>query len=184
MSTPESTEQTNGTENPTQENVRKIKTVLPHHMAGGPKGLGDPDDRTLRKVEEDTLVGNVMRERGKIICERELLDFMACSDEHYVLFPWKCRTQSKKYNQCLTDLNSDPTFQDECKEIYLQRRRHYRLTGRFDTYHEKNEAMKRRLEERKKMKEEKQRQKQLEEEQLGNIQDTSMFGRFRNLFRS
>lgn len=34
---------------------------------------GDPEDRTLRIVEEDTLVGNVMRERGRIICEKELL---------------------------------------------------------------------------------------------------------------
>lgn len=39
MSTPES-EQSNNTENQTEENVRRIKTVLPHHMAGGPKGLG------------------------------------------------------------------------------------------------------------------------------------------------
>lgn len=34
---------------------------------------GDPEDRTLRIVEEDTLVGNVMRERGRIICEKEML---------------------------------------------------------------------------------------------------------------
>lgn len=25
---------------PTEENVRRVKTVLPHHMAGGPMGLG------------------------------------------------------------------------------------------------------------------------------------------------
>ncbi|XP_048727083.1 uncharacterized protein DDB_G0275933-like [Ostrea edulis] len=183
MSTPES-EQSNNTENQTEENVRRIKTVLPHHMAGGPKGLGDPDDRTLRKVEEDTMVGNVMRERGRNRCEKELLDFMECSDEHYILFPWKCKTQSKLYNNCLTDLYNDSEFQDECKEIYLQRRRHYRLTGRFDTYHEKNEASKKKLEERKKVKEEREQQKQLQTENVENSEDSSLFGRFRNLFRS
>lgn len=77
--------------------------------------------------------------------------------------------------------NSDPKFQEECKEIYLQRRKHYRLTGRYDTYHEKNEAMKEKLAERKKMKEE-QRQQKLQEAQLHA--DTSLLGRFRNLFKS
>lgn len=38
MSTSES-EKNNNTEK-TEENVRRVKTVLPHHMAGGPKGLG------------------------------------------------------------------------------------------------------------------------------------------------
>nr|XP_022307288.1 uncharacterized protein LOC111113356 [Crassostrea virginica] len=183
MSTPDSDSEKNAERIPTEENVRRVKTVLPHHMAGGPMGLGDPDDRTLRKVEEDTLVGSVMRERGKAICEKQLLDFMACSDEHYILFPWKCKTESRLYNKCLTDLNSDPNFQEECKEIYLQRRRHYRLTGRYDTYHEKNEAMKRKVEERKKMKEEKLQQKQ-QEAQLNNETDSSLLGRFRNLFKS
>ena len=42
--------------------------------------LGDPDDRTLRKVEEDTLVGSVMRERGKAICEKQLLGKKTKSD--------------------------------------------------------------------------------------------------------
>lgn len=42
--------------------------------------LGDPDDRTLRKVEEDTLVGSVMRERGKAICEKQLLGKKKKSD--------------------------------------------------------------------------------------------------------
>lgn len=37
MSTSES--ENNNTEK-TEENVRRVKTVLPHHMAGGPKGLG------------------------------------------------------------------------------------------------------------------------------------------------
>lgn len=58
---------------------------------------------------------------------------------------------------------------------------HYRLTGRYDTYHEKNEAMKEKLAERKKMKEE-QRQQKLQEAQLHA--DTSLLGRFRNLFKS
>lgn len=35
--------------------------------------LGDFEDRILWIVEEDMLVGNVMREWGCIICEKELL---------------------------------------------------------------------------------------------------------------
>lgn len=38
MSTSDS-EKNNNTEK-TEENVRRVKTVLPHHMAGGPQGLG------------------------------------------------------------------------------------------------------------------------------------------------
>ena len=40
MSTTDSDSEKNADRIPTEENVRRVKTVLPHHMAGGPMGLG------------------------------------------------------------------------------------------------------------------------------------------------
>lgn len=40
MSTRDSDSEQNADRIPTEENVRRVKTVLPHHMAGGPMGLG------------------------------------------------------------------------------------------------------------------------------------------------
>ena len=40
MSTPDSDSEKDADRIPTEENVRRVKTVLPHHMAGGPMGLG------------------------------------------------------------------------------------------------------------------------------------------------
>ncbi|XP_068084686.1 uncharacterized protein [Anabrus simplex] len=39
--------------------------VLPKKFGGGPHGLGDPEDRTLRKVEIEVLIPKKMRDKAK-----------------------------------------------------------------------------------------------------------------------
>lgn len=46
-----------------EEKKEKVNVWSPK-FAGGPKGLGDPEDRTLRHVEEFVYVNNIIQERA------------------------------------------------------------------------------------------------------------------------
>lgn len=42
-------------------------TVLAKYLSGGPYGLGDPNDKSLRKVEKEILIPKLMRDRTKAV---------------------------------------------------------------------------------------------------------------------
>lgn len=42
---------------------------------------------------------------------------------------FKCREENRRYQQCLNRWYNDEPFVNECKEIYLQQRAEFRLTG-------------------------------------------------------
>jgi hypothetical protein len=42
---------------------------------------------------------------------------------------YTCKSQVNEMNKCLSHHYSDPTFREECKQIYLERRARYRATG-------------------------------------------------------
>ena len=44
---------------------KREKTVFPDWYVGGPHGVGDPNDRRLRKVEKDVLIPKIIRERSQ-----------------------------------------------------------------------------------------------------------------------
>ena len=105
-------------------------TVLPPRMSGGPHGLGDPEDRSLRRVEVEVLIPKIMRERARSTKCAEVADsFSKCCSENGLTMVYKCRTENDALKSCLTRWYEDAGFRQECTDIYLEERSAYRATG-------------------------------------------------------
>lgn len=97
---------------------------------GGPHGLGDPDDKTLRKVEIDVMIPKLMRDRTKVLkCPIEVSQFEACCKARGLMMWWHCRRENDALKSCLTKWYNNEEFKEECKQIYLEERTEYRKTG-------------------------------------------------------
>uniref|UniRef100_T1IBG1 COX assembly mitochondrial protein n=2 Tax=Rhodnius prolixus TaxID=13249 RepID=T1IBG1_RHOPR len=96
----------------------------------GPLGLGDPDDKRLRRVEIDVMIPKKMREKArKEKCNLEVEDFNQCCLKNGVSMVYKCRTENEKMRSCLTKWYYDEDFKNECRHEYLEERSFYRKTG-------------------------------------------------------
>lgn len=105
-------------------------TVLPDRMGGGPHGLGDPEDRSLRRVEVDVLIPKLMRDRAREEKCAELVEaFSQCSRDSGLAMVYKCRPQNNAMKDCLTHWYQDAEFKKECTAVYLADRSEYRATG-------------------------------------------------------
>ncbi|VDD85831.1 unnamed protein product [Enterobius vermicularis] len=61
------------TNNETGKHYFVRKTVLSPSLGGGPHGLGDPDDRSLRRLEAEAVIPRLMDERlEKVECRSVL----------------------------------------------------------------------------------------------------------------
>ncbi|CAH1984280.1 unnamed protein product [Acanthoscelides obtectus] len=97
---------------------------------GGPHGLGDPDDKSLRKVEIDVMIPKKMREIAKTEkCFKEVEAFTICCKDSGLLMVWKCREQNSMLKECLTHWYQDEDFRNRCTKEYLEERTEYRRTG-------------------------------------------------------
>ncbi|XP_063829531.1 COX assembly mitochondrial protein homolog [Ostrinia nubilalis] len=106
------------------------KSVLPPKFADGPHGLGDPDDRSLRKVEIEVVIPKLMREKAKVEkCPKEVFDFEQCCKESSLLMVVKCRKQNSALKDCITAWYRNDEFKQLCTEEYLKERSEYRRTG-------------------------------------------------------
>ncbi|XP_001606994.1 COX assembly mitochondrial protein homolog [Nasonia vitripennis] len=115
-------------EQKTQEKVKY--TVLSKKLGGGPHGLGDPDDLSMRKVEKDILVAKVVRDRTRDEkCVPEVAAFNECCKESKYLMVFTCRKQNAELKECLTRWYKDEDFWEECKQQYLKERSDFRRTG-------------------------------------------------------
>ncbi|XP_065355725.1 COX assembly mitochondrial protein homolog [Calliphora vicina] len=95
-----------------------------------PHGKGDPNDRSLRKVEVEVLIPKIMRDRAKEFhCNTEVKAFETCCKDQGILMVATCRKQNSALRDCLTTWYSNDAFKEECKQIYLQERSEYRRTG-------------------------------------------------------
>ncbi|GFQ90224.1 COX assembly mitochondrial protein [Trichonephila clavata] len=116
--------------------------MLPPTFSGGPKGLGDPDDRTLRKVEKDILVPMKIRDKTKKDkCFAENQAFAECCKASGFWMIFKCRGQTKTLNSCLEKWYHDEELKNICLEEYLQERAEYRRTGISQKQRRKESAM-------------------------------------------
>ncbi|XP_033340058.2 COX assembly mitochondrial protein homolog [Megalopta genalis] len=96
----------------------------------GPHNLGDPDDTTLRKVEKDVLIPQLIRDKAKDEkCKEEVAEFSKCCAANNVFMVVKCRNENSTLKSCLTKWFNDEKFKEECKQLYLQDRKRYRMTG-------------------------------------------------------
>lgn len=97
---------------------------------GGPHGLGDPNDVTLRRVEVEVMIPKVMRERTKAEkCVPEVKAFEACCKDSGLMMWYTCRAQNNNLKDCMIRWYSDEGFKEECKQIYLAERSEFRRTG-------------------------------------------------------
>lgn len=84
----------------------------------------------MRKVEKEVLIPKIMRDRAKKEkCVEEVKAFTECCRETNLLMSFKCQTENQAMKDCQLKWYSDEEFKNECKEIYLQQRKEYRLTG-------------------------------------------------------
>ncbi|KOC59397.1 COX assembly mitochondrial protein like protein [Habropoda laboriosa] len=99
-------------------------------FGGGPHNLGNPDDKSLRKVEKEILIPQKMRDRAKEEkCVEEVKNFTECCKDSSIVMPFKCRNQNTALKDCLALWYNDPKFKEECTLDYLEERSEYRRTG-------------------------------------------------------
>uniref|UniRef100_T1E8Z3 COX assembly mitochondrial protein n=1 Tax=Anopheles aquasalis TaxID=42839 RepID=T1E8Z3_ANOAQ len=97
---------------------------------GGPHGLGDPDDRRLRKVEIEVLIPKIMRERAKTEkCVAEVKAFEDCCKDAGLFMVAKCQAPNDALKACSLRWYQNEQFKQECTEIYLEERKLFRETG-------------------------------------------------------
>ncbi|XP_045478126.1 COX assembly mitochondrial protein homolog [Harmonia axyridis] len=108
------------------EEVAKIN----RQPAGGPLGLGDPDDTFLRKVEKEVLIPQKMRDKAKTEkCIEEVKNFTECCASSGIAMVYKCRAENSLLKSCLSRWYDDDEFKRICKEEYLIERSEFRRTG-------------------------------------------------------
>ncbi|GAV02246.1 hypothetical protein RvY_12837 [Ramazzottius varieornatus] len=106
------------------------KHVILKRGGGGPLGLGDPDDKALRKVEKDVMVPKLIRERTREDkCQAEYRAFEACGKAAGLAVITRCRQENNRMKQCMEKWYTDPSFVNECTEQYLKERSEFRRTG-------------------------------------------------------
>lgn len=105
------------------------RTVLPDRMGGGPMGLGDPDDKTLRKVEQEVVIPKLMKEKAKKLCHEEVKAFNECGKLNGLLLPFKCRKENRAMQDCTIRWYQTPKFVEDVTNQFLEDRADYRRTG-------------------------------------------------------
>ncbi|EDV20363.1 COX assembly mitochondrial protein-like protein [Trichoplax sp. H2] len=93
------------------------------------KPTDDSEDRSLRHVEENVLIPQIIRKRAAKLCNVQAQKFFDCCKGRTVSAAWACRAEVKMMNDCLAKYYTDPAFFEECKESYLAERAHFRKTG-------------------------------------------------------
>ncbi|KAL6435245.1 hypothetical protein ACFW04_005367 [Cataglyphis niger] len=131
--------------------MKDTYSVIPPKLAGGPKGLGDPDDKSLRKVEKDVLIPKLLRDRTKTEkCIKEVkgnyliyiaikrisvsinfssAEFHDCCLNSGLLNVVKCRKENEIMKSCMEKWYYNQDFIKECTEQYLNERSEFRKTG-------------------------------------------------------
>ncbi|CAG9531496.1 unnamed protein product [Cercopithifilaria johnstoni] len=111
---------------------RVRKTALPQHSIGGPHGVGDPNDRSLRRLEADVLIPDRMNERIQKVECRELLEGLTrCLRKKGSLIGMrKCQKELGQYEECQLAKFNDPWFRQKITDEYIKERAEYRRTGK------------------------------------------------------
>lgn len=128
-------------------------SVLPKKFSDGPHGLGtqfysgyfseiftitaytilftgDPDDRSLRKVETEVVIPKLVREKARTEkCIPEVENFNKCCKESSVFMVFKCRDENASLKSCLASWYNNEEFKQLCTEEYLKERSEFRRTG-------------------------------------------------------
>lgn len=91
---------------------------------------GDPEDKSLRKVEVEVLIPKLIREKAKTEkCVKEVAEFEKCCKASSLLMVVKCRDENSALKECLSNWYKNDYFKQICTEQYLNERSEYRRTG-------------------------------------------------------
>uniref|UniRef100_A0A915A8L1 COX assembly mitochondrial protein n=1 Tax=Parascaris univalens TaxID=6257 RepID=A0A915A8L1_PARUN len=103
---------------------RVKKTILPHYSSAGPFGIGDPDDRTLRRIEADVIIPNRMNSLvEKVECSERYIDLVECLRKDGAVWGLRsCRDILAIFNKCKAEKFHDPSFRERVTEEYLNER--------------------------------------------------------------
>lgn len=92
--------------------------------------IGDPNDKTLRKVEKEVLIPKLMRDKAKKEkCNKEVSEFERCCKDSSLLMVVKCRKENSALRECLANWYNNEEFRMLCTEEYLKERSEFRRTG-------------------------------------------------------
>jgi len=99
--------------------------------SGGPKGLGDPFDRSLNKQEEDPLIPQRKMDIARtVLCREVAKEYDDCVFREGGIMMWfRCLETRDATSDCLKNNFWDPEFEAAVTEEYLNERSHYRTTG-------------------------------------------------------
>ncbi|KAF8383194.1 hypothetical protein PRIPAC_72336 [Pristionchus pacificus] len=111
---------------------RVKKTIMPHYSSSGPFGLGDPEDRTLRRIEADVIIPNRMNAHvERVACNAQYMDLIKCfREEGAVKGLAECKPILALFNKCKADKFHDIEFRERMTEEYLQERSDARRSGK------------------------------------------------------
>ncbi|XP_063244100.1 COX assembly mitochondrial protein homolog isoform X2 [Bacillus rossius redtenbacheri] len=91
---------------------------------------GDPDDRTLRKVELEVLIPEKIRQKSRTEkCTEVVKAFTECGKAAGLLVVVKCRRENDAMKACLSRWYHDEDLKIQCTEEYLNERNEFRRTG-------------------------------------------------------
>ncbi|VDM07718.1 unnamed protein product [Wuchereria bancrofti] len=135
------------------QKFRVRKTALPQQSIGGPHGVGDPNDRSLRRLEADVLIPNRMNEQvQKVECREPLEGWIPLSGAMYKKrrqFYWYEKMPERvgalrnmsacelSFMQFLSNcvqyelaMFNDPWFRQKITDEYIKERAEFRRTGK------------------------------------------------------
>lgn len=125
----------------TGKKYRVRKTIMPHYSSAGPHGLGDPEDRTLRRIEADVVIPNRMNERiEKVECHESYMGLINCMRENGAVKGLiLCKPALALFNECKSLKFHDTEFRERLTEEYLEERSKVRRTGMTERQRRLNE---------------------------------------------
>lgn len=103
------------------------KRKLP--WSGGPWGVGDPEDKSLRRVEKDVLIPKLVRKLAHAQCKAETMAFNECGKNAGLRVAFDCRDALKAMEECVIPKAMSKQLYKQAKKQYLEERTRYRETG-------------------------------------------------------
>ncbi|XP_063972819.1 COX assembly mitochondrial protein homolog [Diachasmimorpha longicaudata] len=109
---------------------KPVKGVLSPKFSAGPHGLGDPDDKSLRKLEKQVVIPQKVRDKARTEkCVEEVKALTECGKAAGLLIWLDCRDANQRLWDCAAKWFFDKDFVNQVTEEYLQERSEYRRTG-------------------------------------------------------
>uniref|UniRef100_A0A1I8ATE5 COX assembly mitochondrial protein n=1 Tax=Steinernema glaseri TaxID=37863 RepID=A0A1I8ATE5_9BILA len=110
---------------------RVKKTIMPHYSSSGPYSMGDPEDRSLRRIEADVIIPNRMNKQiEQVDCKDTRMSLIECLREHGAVKGFKqCKAQLAVFNECKAERFHDIAFRQKMTDDYLAERSEARRTG-------------------------------------------------------